>query len=58
MNHKDLVFGKSVDFETIYKLTQTFPDAEKIWFLTSQMRRAVVSIHLILLKEQYQKRER
>jgi four helix bundle protein len=41
MNHKDLdVWKKSMDLETIYKLTQTFPDTEKIWF-KSQMRRAV-----------------
>ena len=45
MNHKDLdVWKKSMDLvETIYKLTQTFPDAEKFG-LTSQMRRAAVSI--------------
>ncbi len=45
MNHKNLdVWIKSMDLvETIYKLTQTFPDAEKFG-LTSQMRRAAVSI--------------
>ena len=45
MDHKDLdVWKKSMDLvETIYKLTQTFPDAEKFG-LTSQMRRAAVSI--------------
>jgi four helix bundle protein len=45
MNHKDLdVWKKSMDLvETIYKLTQTFPDAEKFG-LTSQMRRSAVSI--------------
>ena len=45
MNHKDLdVWKKSMDLvETIYKLTQTFPDVEKFG-LTSQMRRAAVSI--------------
>ena len=45
MNHKDLeVWKKSMDLvETIYKLTQTFPDSEKFG-LTSQMRRSAVSI--------------
>jgi four helix bundle protein len=45
MDHKDLeVWKKSMDLvETIYKLTQTFPDAEKFG-LTSQMRRAAISI--------------
>ena len=45
MNHKNLdVWIKSMDLvETIYKLTQTFPDAEKFG-LTSQMRRSAVSI--------------
>ena len=45
MNHKDLdVWKKSMDLvETIYKLTQAFPDSEKFG-LTSQMRRAAVSI--------------
>jgi four helix bundle protein len=45
MNHKDLdLWKKSMDLvETIYKLTQVFPDSEKFG-LTSQMRRAAVSI--------------
>jgi four helix bundle protein len=45
MDHKDLeVWKKSMDLvETIYKLTQTFPDSEKFG-LTSQMRRSAVSI--------------
>jgi four helix bundle protein len=45
MDHKDLdVWKKSMDLvETIYKLTQTFPDTEKFG-LTSQMRRCAVSI--------------
>jgi four helix bundle protein len=45
MDHKDLeVWKKSMDLvESIYKLTQTFPDTEK-YGLTSQMRRAAVSI--------------
>jgi four helix bundle protein len=45
MNHKDLdVWKKSMDLvETIYKLTQTFPDTEKFG-IKSQMRRAAVSI--------------
>ena len=45
MNHKDLdVWKKSMDLvETIYKLTQKFPESEKFG-LTSQMRRAAVSI--------------
>ena len=45
MNHKDLdVWKKSMDLvETIYKLTQQFPDSEKFG-LSSQMRRAAVSI--------------
>lgn len=45
MNHKDLdLWKKSMDLvETIYKLTQAFPDSEKFG-LTSQMRRAAVSI--------------
>lgn len=45
MNHKDLeVWKKSMDLvETIYQLTQNFPDIEKFG-LTNQIRRAVVSI--------------
>jgi four helix bundle protein len=45
MNHKDLdVWKKSMDLvETIYKLTQKFPESEKFG-LTSQMRRCAVSI--------------
>ena len=45
MNHKDLdLWKKSMDLvETIYKLTQAFPESEKFG-LTSQMRRAAVSI--------------
>jgi len=45
MDHKDLdVWKKSMDLvESIYKLTQSFPDSEK-YGLTSQMRRAAVSI--------------
>lgn len=45
MDHKDLdVWKKSMDLvETIYKLTQKFPESEKFG-LTSQMRRAAVSI--------------
>lgn len=45
MDHKELdVWKKSMDLvETIYKLTQNFPDVEKFG-LTSQMRRAAVSI--------------
>ena len=45
MDHKDLdVWKKSMDLvESIYKITQTFPDTEK-YGLTSQMRRAAVSI--------------
>ncbi|RKS89650.1 four helix bundle protein [Flavobacterium limicola] len=45
MDNKDLeVWKKSMDLvETIYKLTQTFPDSEKFG-LTSQMRRSAVSI--------------
>ena len=45
MDHKDLdVWKKSMDLvETIYKLTQKFPEAEKFG-LTSQMQRAAVSI--------------
>ncbi len=45
MDHKDLdVWKKSMDLvETIYKLTQAFPEAEKFG-LTSQMRRCAVSI--------------
>lgn len=45
MDHKDLeVWKKSMDLvETIYKLTQIFPDSEKFG-LTSQMRRSAVSI--------------
>ncbi len=45
MDHKDLdVWKKSMDLvETIYKLTHTFPEAEKFGS-TSQMRRCAVSI--------------
>jgi len=45
MNHKDLdVWKKSMDLvETVYKLTQKFPESEKFG-LTSQMRRCAVSI--------------
>ena len=45
MDHKELdVWKKSMDLvESIYKLTQSFPDSEK-YGLTSQMRRAAVSI--------------
>ncbi|WP_413999269.1 four helix bundle protein [Flavobacterium sp. W1B] len=45
MDHKDLdVWKKSMDLvESIYKLTQKFPEVEKFG-LTSQMRRAAVSI--------------
>lgn len=45
MDHKDLdVWKKSMDLvESIYKITQIFPDSEKFG-LTTQMRRAVVSI--------------
>jgi four helix bundle protein len=45
MNHKDLdVWKKSMDLvETIYQLTNNFPDSEKFG-LTNQIRRAVVSI--------------
>jgi hypothetical protein len=39
MNHKDLdVWKKSMDLETIYKLTQTFPDAEKSFFQESNAK--------------------
>lgn len=45
MNHKDLeVWKKSMDLvESIYKLTQQFPESEKFG-LTSQMRRSAVSV--------------
>lgn len=45
MDHKDLdVWKKSMDLvESVYKLTQQFPEAEKFG-LTSQMRRSAVSI--------------
>ena len=45
MDHKDLeVWKKSMDLvESIYTLTQRFPEAEKFG-LTSQMRRSAVSI--------------
>ena len=45
MNHKDLeVWKKSMDLvESIYQLTNDFPDSEKFG-LTNQIRRAVVSI--------------
>jgi four helix bundle protein len=45
MDHKDLDdWKKSMDLvETIYKLTQAFPDSEKFG-LIGQMRRAAVSI--------------
>lgn len=45
MNHKELdVWKKSMDLvEIIYKISSTFPDAEKFG-LTSQIRRAAVSI--------------
>ena len=45
MDHKELdVWKKSMDLvESIYTLTQRFPDVEK-YGLTSQMRRAAVSI--------------
>ncbi len=51
MDHKDLeVWKKSMDLvETIYKLTQTFPDSEKFG-LTSQMRRSAVSIPSTIAK--------
>jgi four helix bundle protein len=45
MNHKDLeVWKKSMDLvESVYQLTNNFPDTEKFG-LTNQIRRAVVSI--------------
>lgn len=45
MDHKDLdVWKRSMDLvESVYKLTQQFPEVEKFG-LTSQMRRAAVSI--------------
>jgi len=45
MEHKNLdVWKKSMDLvESIYKVTQAFPDSEKFG-LTNQMRRAAVSI--------------
>ena len=45
MNHKELdVWIKSMDLvETIYKVSNSFPDSEKFG-LTSQIRRAAVSI--------------
>ncbi len=45
MEHKNLdVWKKSMDLvESIYKLTQTFPESEKFG-LVSQMRRSAVSI--------------
>jgi len=45
MNHKELdVWKKSMDLvESIYKISNTFPDDEKFG-LTSQIRRAAVSI--------------
>ncbi|CAM4307437.1 four helix bundle protein [Flavobacterium terrigena] len=45
MNHKDLeVWKKSMDLvESIYQMTNDFPDSEKFG-LTNQIRRAVVSI--------------
>lgn len=45
MNHKDLdVWKKGMNLvETIYQLTNNFPDSEKFG-LTNQIRRAVVSI--------------
>lgn len=45
MDHKELdVWKKSMDLvESVYKLTQQFPEAEKFG-LTSQMRRSAVSI--------------
>ncbi|WP_457617998.1 four helix bundle protein [Lutibacter sp.] len=45
MNHKELdVWIKSIDLvESIYKISNTFPDTEKFG-LTSQIRRATVSI--------------
>ena len=45
MNHKELdVWKKSMDLvESIYKISNTFPDDEKFG-LTSQIRRAAISI--------------
>ena len=45
MDHKDLdVWKKSMDLgESVYKLTQDFPETEKFG-LTTQMRRSAVSI--------------
>ncbi len=45
MEHKNLnVWKKSMDLvESIYKMTQTFPESEKFG-LINQMRRAAVSI--------------
>jgi four helix bundle protein len=45
MNHKNLeVWKKSMDLvESVYQLTNNFPDTEKFG-LTNQIRRAVVSI--------------
>lgn len=45
MTHKDLeVWKKSIDFVTmIYKVTETFPTSE-LYGLTSQIRRASISI--------------